>query len=182
MAVSDGSENIWNLGTLWNHIWFNDIMKCHYDIIVSWYHSFMISWFGEFGYHSRVILDIIDDFSYMKSLYDFTISLNHIWYHSYETRYDFMIMISYMMSKLWYHILISYIDFIISLNHNMKSYLWKHVWFHDYDFMGLMSWLWFHVWCQAMNSILKSYVWNIFLRARRRALARFQCGFLGVAV
>jgi len=38
----------------------------------------MISWFGEFGYHSRVILDIIDDFNYMKSLYDFTISLNHI--------------------------------------------------------------------------------------------------------
>ena len=38
----------------------------------------MISWFGEFGYHSRVILDIIYAFIYMKSLYDFTISLNHI--------------------------------------------------------------------------------------------------------
>jgi len=34
----------------------------------------MISWFGEFGYHSRVILDIIYAFIYMKSLYDFTIS------------------------------------------------------------------------------------------------------------
>ena len=88
------SGAIWNLGTLWNHIWFNDIMKCHYDIIVSWYHSFMISWFGEFGYHSRVILDIIYAFIYMKSLYDFTISLNHIWYHSYEKRYDFMLLIS----------------------------------------------------------------------------------------
>jgi len=32
----------------------------------------------KYRYHSRVILDIIDDFSYMKSLYDFTISLNHI--------------------------------------------------------------------------------------------------------
>ena len=113
------AAGIWNLGTLWNHIWFNDIMKCHYDIIVSWYHSFMISWFGEFGYHSRVILDIIYAFIYIKSLYDFTISLNHVWYHSYEMRYDFMIMISLYDVKA----MISYIDFIISLNHDMKSYL-----------------------------------------------------------
>ena len=79
----------------------------------------MISWFGEFGYHSRVILDIIYALIYMKSLYDFTISLNHIWYHSYETRYDFMMMRSLYDVKA----MISYIDFIISLNHNMKSYL-----------------------------------------------------------
>ena len=157
-------------------------MKCHYDIIVSWYHSFMISWFGEFGYHSSVILDIIYAFIYMKSLYDFTISLNHIWYHSYETRYDFMMMISLYDVKA----MISYIDFIISLNHDMKSYLKACIeiivmkssvdeiiqWFHGSEFMTMISCL---ISCYEINPKNHEIVYmkHIF----GRALSRFRCGF-----
>jgi len=142
----------------------------------------MISWFGEFGYHSRVILDIIYAFIYMKSLYDFTISLNHIWYHSYETRYDFMMMISLYDVKA----MISYIDFIISLNHDMKSYLKACIeiivmkssvdeiiqWFHGSEFMTMISCL---ISCYEINSKNHEIVYmkHIF----GRALSRFRCGF-----
>ena len=134
-------------------------MKCHYDIIVLWYHSFMISWFGEFGYHSWWFWISYNDFIYMKSLYDFIISLNHIWYHSYETRSsvvwfhddDIIIWCQSYDIIYWFH----HHEIIIwnhTWTHVLKSLLWNHMLMKSYsDFMGLNSWLWFHVWFHAMK-------------------------------
>ena len=127
-------------------------------------------------------MDIIYDFIYMKSLYDFIISLNHIWYHCYETRYDFRIIISLYDVKA----LISYIDFIISLNHNMKSYLKTCIeiivmksyvdeiiqWFHGSEFMTMILCL---ISCYEINP--KNHEIVYMKRIFGRALSRFRCCF-----